>query len=89
MLRGITAQFLCDGCGRPFNIQIDPATESYDQNFPAVFDLVEDVLAGDPFKSVQHGRHLCDACTRKVDAEVPESEDRNATEKEVERALRS
>jgi hypothetical protein len=90
MITSIQAMFHCDGCGEPFIVDIDP-NKSTSQFLPDVFEIAVDAVrggnAGGGCTSVQHGRHLCESCTRKVDAMVPDEEDRNATEAEVRKAL--
>lgn len=84
-LKTVTAKFECDGCGESFTVDIDPAETISANTSP--FDLAEEALRSG-FTSVQHGKHLCETCTRAVDAIVPENEDRNATEAEMSRALK-
>jgi hypothetical protein len=74
----VRANFLCDGCGRPFNIRIEPPyvpPEGW-----SVFDVAEDAVRGSidyvgpknedgtrGSSSVQDGRHLCGLCTFTAD----------------------
>lgn len=83
----IRAQIECDGCGSRFLVELDPAYTP-----PAGWsphDVAEDAVRGGmrvPQKgeipitgdtSVQEGRMLCPACTRKADAEDDEAEKHN------------
>ena len=101
-LQAIKATFACDGCGRRFTMDIDPASEV--RLGSQLFEHVEDALRGGEFNgyvggshreaaqstystSCQHGKHLCPSCTEAVDNEVPEGEDRNANARELSNAL--
>lgn len=90
MIRSIQAMFECDGCGEPFTVDIDPVSK-FSQHLPSIYEVAENTVrggnAGAGLTSVQHGRHLCSGCTRKVDAMVPDDVDRNATEEELREAL--
>lgn len=74
----VRAEFLCDGCGRPFSVHVDapyvpPAGWS-------VFEIAEDAARGSidyqgpnnpdgtlGASSVQGERHLCGLCTSAAD----------------------
>ncbi len=72
-LINIIASFECDLCGVQFKITVDPAVEASDGS--SAYDLAEDAVKGSVdyeqigddillgICSVQHGKHLCDACT--------------------------
>lgn len=68
----IKAYFDCDGCGKQFGVEMDPARKAWlpDQ---AIGDLAEDAvrggetLAGDSC-SVQAEMHLCPDCTTTADS---------------------
>ena len=70
MLKSITAELECDECGKPFSIDIDPASNVPDGWTP--FEVVEDAVLGGglacPSTSIQDGKHLCGICTQKRDA---------------------
>lgn len=71
-LRSIAARFECDGCGRNIaDTIIDPALEI---NGGTLFDAAELQLRDDLHTSVQHGLHLCGACTRIAD-QIPDPAD--------------
>lgn len=87
-LKEVEATFWCDGCGKPFTVEIDAArqTEGW-----SVFDYALDaVRAGfDGSRATVQGsdddKALCGECTSKVDAYV--TEDRHATDEEIDEAL--
>ena len=65
----IRARFECDKCGSSFEIDLD---ESYSPPEGwSLFDVAEDNLRGGPllFSVSEYGEHMCDACTKKSDAE--------------------
>ncbi len=71
----ITAKFTCDECGGLMVAEIEP-TRKVPAEWTA-FDLAEDYLRcgcgpGLAMTSVQEGRHLCVACTKKADESNPE-----------------
>lgn len=89
-LIGLRAFVTCDGCGTKMTFDIDPAEER-PQDW-SWHDLVVDTVRGygpreGGFSSVQgeSDKCLCPACTKTVDASVPE--DRNATDDEITEAL--
>lgn len=80
----ITAKVECEGCAMPFSVDVDPAEEITG----SVYDAVEEAVRGGGHPlvcSVQGGKMLCQECTKQVDAYI--TEDRNATEDEVNAAL--
>lgn len=80
----ITAKVGCDGCGVHFEVEVDPAEEVTG----SVFDAVEEAVRGGGHPlvcSVQGGKMLCHTCTKKVDNFI--TDDRSATEEDVEKAL--
>jgi hypothetical protein len=68
----IKAYFDCDGCGKQFGVEMDPAREAWRAGL-AIGDLAEDAvrggqtLAGDSC-SVQADMHLCPDCTTIADS---------------------
>lgn len=89
-LLAIRAFMTCDGCGSRMSFDLDPAgkvTVGW-----SLFDKAIDACRGgldreqDGLSSVQGSdKCLCASCTREVDAFV--TEDRNATDDEIEEAL--
>lgn len=76
MLKEIKADFLCDGCGKPFYVIIDPAQKIEDYS---VFDYAEDMVRSGGgreivfgYTSVKDGQHLCPECTYGIDTEYPD-----------------
>lgn len=80
-LTNIKATFACDGCGCEFQVELDAATPARkDRTF---FDIAVDEVRGGQCTvvaapqhmrwanvgmcSVQEGKHLCPACTRRAD----------------------
>lgn len=70
----ITALIGCDGCGKEFKVEMDPATKTYGAN---LYDYAEDAVRGGSgvngglgdSSSVQDEKMLCPLCTREEDAE--------------------
>ncbi len=75
MLKTITAEFACDGCGELFSVSMDPACGPYGDW--STFDFAVDAVRGsigyrgptEPghSSSVQRDKHLCGNCTHKAD----------------------
>lgn len=75
----VRAEFLCDGCGRPFSVRVEAPyvpPEGW-----SVFDVAQDAVRGSidyvgpknpggfrGISSVQNDRHLCGLCTSGADA---------------------
>lgn len=102
-LQAIRATFECDGCGRPFVLDMD-AARKLPADWSLFDDVVDNIRGGIGYRgfadekrsgraqdtgltSVQAGMCLCPICTRKADDAVPDEEDRNATDEEVRAAL--
>lgn len=93
----IKATIECEGCGKQFRIELDPASEPTNHHYPSWFDMVRGHLHGGSiceglkgesiigFSSVQSDVILCPPCTALVDDVV--IEDRDATEDEIRRAV--
>jgi hypothetical protein len=67
----IRATFNCDGCGKQFRVDVDPARRAWERR-QAVFDIAEDAIRGGTaadggFCSVQAEMHLCGECTAVAD----------------------
>ena len=63
-IRTVKAIMECDGCGKAFDVRLDPAekapnsiADAIDEEIKTLFDC-----------SIQHDLHLCQDCTRKVDS---------------------
>lgn len=68
----IRASFTCDGCGKPFKVDMDPADKVNPAIFPTLYDEAVDYVRGGTtsdgeFCSVQDGMHLCGECTSVAD----------------------
>ena len=90
-LKSISAKFECDGCGAAFVAYIDPARKL--RADWSMFDMAVDAVRGSILPGEQSSvqgesdQCLCERCTRTVDEFV--TEDRNATDDEIEAALPS
>ena len=63
-IRAVTAKFECDGCGKPFEVYMDPAEEI---NGASIMQAAEEEVRSSLCQSIQADMHLCQDCTRKVD----------------------
>jgi hypothetical protein len=86
-LKEIEATFWCDGCGKPFTVEIDPVrqTEGWAVYDYAVDGIRESIGVHVSLQGTDDDKGLCEACTRVVDLFV--TEDRNATDDEINDAL--
>lgn len=83
----IRATFECDGCGKQFRVDMDPARRAWERR-QDVFSIAVDAIRGGTasdggFCSVQAELHLCGECTEVADAIKPELEDYQPTREEI------
>lgn len=77
----VRATFECDGCGRQFSVEVDPAA-SAPQGWDMMNVAIDAVRGSVGYKSrigsgpssVQNDKCLCGDCTRKEDTKTPEPE---------------
>lgn len=84
----IKAFFDCDGCGKQFGVEMDPACKAWLPEQP-IGDLAEDAVRGGSTLdgdscSVQADLHLCTKCTTIADGiAFDRDEDYEPTRKEI------
>jgi hypothetical protein len=87
----IRATFDCDGCGKQFRVDVDPARRAWKRR-QAMMELAEDAVRGGYTSdgetcSVQADMHLCEACTDVADGIRPDDDDYEPTAAEISAAL--
>lgn len=87
----IRATFECDGCGKPFRVDVDPAVRAWIRR-QDVFSIAVDAVRGGTtveggFCSVQHDMHLCGPCTAVTDNIRPDDHDYAPSRDEIVEAL--
>src|SRR3546814_2911479 len=68
----IRAAFECDGCGKPFKVDIEPSTKNWMRRHD-MLSIAENAIRGGmtsdgEFCSIQADMHLCGDCTAVADA---------------------
>src|SRR3546814_14264543 len=68
----IRAAFECDGCGKPFKVDIEPSTKNWMRR-QDMLSIAENAIRGGmtsdgEFCSIQADMHLCGDCTAVADA---------------------
>lgn len=87
----IKAYFDCDGCGKQFGVEMDPARKAWMRR-QSLDSMAEDAirggstLAGDSC-SVQADLHLCPTCTSAADGINAEDENYRPTRDEILRVV--
>lgn len=92
-LNWVKASVECEGCGRPFEVLLDPGDLSdgmdmHDLAQEAVMNGNKSALRDDGLTSVQCELALCSKCTKIADA-IDTPNDRDPTRLELESALES
>lgn len=80
----IKAKLQCDGCGKPFEVELDDFAEPVPNGW-SLSQLVEDRIRSEIGPSFQGEHHLCKFCTRTVDDAF--DDDHEPTYDEVSRVL--
>lgn len=83
----IFATFDCDGCGKQFQVEMDPARRAWERR-QDVFSIAVDAIRGGTardggFCSVQGDLHLCGDCTKVADGIQPDDEDYQPSREEI------
>src|SRR3546814_20429641 len=75
----IRAAFECDGCGKPFKVDIEPSTKNWMRR-QDMLSIAENAIRGGmtsdgEFCSIQADMHLCGDCTAVADALRPDEDE--------------
>src|SRR3546814_5353981 len=87
----IRAAFECDGCGKPFKVDIEPSTKNWMRR-QDMLSIAENAIRGGmtsdgEFCSIQADMHLCGDCTAVADAIRPDEDEYQPTADEIKRKL--
>lgn len=87
----IRATFDCDGCGKQFRVDVDPARRAWERR-QDVFSIAVDAIRGGTtsdggFCSVQADMHLCGECTNAADGIQPDRDDYQPSRHEILEAI--
>src|SRR3546814_7393814 len=79
----IRAAFECDGCGKPFKVDIEPSTKNWMRR-QDMLSIAENAIRGGmtsdgEFCSIQADMHLCGDCTAVADAIRPDEDEYQPT----------
>jgi len=87
----IRATFDCDGCGKQFRVDIDPAIRAWERRQDMMSIAVDAIRGGTTsdggWCSVQADMHLCGPCTKVADAIRPDDDDYAPSADEIREAL--
>src|SRR3546814_11693923 len=83
----IRAAFECDGCGKPFKVDIEPSTKNWMRR-QDMLSIAENAIRGGltsdgAFCSIQADMHLCGDCTAVADAIRPDEGEYQTTADEI------
>src|SRR3546814_13752860 len=87
----IRAAFECDGCGKPFKVDIEPSTKNWMRR-QVMLSIAENAIRGGmtrdgEFCSIQADLHLCGDCPAVADAIWPDDDEYKPTSDELKRKL--
>src|SRR3546814_12063586 len=82
----IRAAFECDGCGKPFKVDIEPCTKNWMRR-QDMLSIAENAIRGGltsdgEFCSIQADMHLCGDCTAVADAIRHDADEHQPTDDE-------
>ena len=87
----IRATVVCDGCGKQFRVDLDPARKAWERR-QSIHSFALDAIRGGTsadgeFCSLQDGLELCETCTSVADGIRPDDENYSPSADEIHAAL--